>query len=301
MSERPAAQTGARIEGTADGRPMNDPALAPHAARGCVLLHLSDPHFGTEQPPVVEALVRWVRAQAADAVLVSGDITQRATRAQFMAARDFFQRLGAARLLVIPGNHDIPLFDLGTRLISPYRRYRAALGDELEPVLDLPHSLVLGAKTTRRWRHSDGQIDAAQIERIARRLAAAAPGQLRVVMVHQPVAVTRPEDHENLLHGREAALARWAEAGVDLVLGGHIHLPFAVRLPEARGAWAVQAGTAVSSRIRSGAPNSVNLLRWAAPDGDTRRRCTLERWDFDARRTAFALARTDTLELPARG
>lgn len=285
------------------------PAPMPHALppgnlpveRDCVLLHLSDPHFGTEQASVVEALVRWVHAQAADAVVVSGDITQRATRAQFAAARAFLQRLDAPRVLVVPGNHDIPLFDLGTRLLAPYRRYQAALGDDLEPTLDLPHCLVLGAKTTRRWRHSDGEISPAQIERIARRLADAGPAQLRVVMVHQPVAVTRPEDHENLLHGREAALARWAEAGVDLVLGGHIHLPFAVPLPQAGGAWAVQAGTAVSSRVRSGAPNSVNLLRWPGADDDGRRCCTLERWDFDARLEAFALALTDTLELPARG
>ncbi|WP_295531002.1 metallophosphoesterase [uncultured Pseudacidovorax sp.] len=288
---------------------MSDrPASAPHASpldglpaeRDCVLLHLSDPHFGTEQAPVVEALVRWVRAQAADAVVVSGDITQRATRAQFAAARAFFQRLDAPRVLVIPGNHDIPLFDLGTRLLAPYRRYRAALGDELEPALDLPRCLVLGAKTTRRWRHSDGEIDAAQVERIARRLAAAGPAQLRVVTVHQPVAVTRPEDEENLLHGREAALARWAEAGVDLVLGGHIHLPFALPLPQGGGAWAVQAGTAVSSRVRSGVPNSVNLLRWRGPRHDGRRSCTLERWDFDAHRSAFAQVLTTPLELPAR-
>ncbi|WP_082702507.1 metallophosphoesterase family protein [Pseudacidovorax intermedius] len=276
-------------------------AQAGPAERDCVLLHLSDPHFGTEQPAVVEALVRWVRAQTADAVLVSGDITQRATRAQFEAARAFFGRLAAPRVLVIPGNHDIPLFDLGARLLAPYRRYQAALGRELEPELDLPHCLVLGAKTTRRWRHSDGQIGADQIERIAHRLATASPAQLRVVMVHQPVAVTRPEDHENLLHGREAALARWAEAGVDLVLGGHIHLPFAVPLPQAGGAWAVQAGTALSSRVRSGAPNSVNLLRWTGAGTGGRRRCTLERWDFDAARGDFALVLTDALELPPHG
>ena len=92
--------------------------------------------------------------------------------------------------------------------------------------------LVLALNTTRRWRHVDGELSAAQIERVARRCERAPAAQWRIVVVHQPVAVTRPQDAHNLLHGRDAAVRRWSAAGVDLVLGGHIHLPFVLPLQD---------------------------------------------------------------------
>ena len=153
-----------------------------------------------------------------------------------------------------------------------------------------PSLLVVGVNTTRARRHKDGEIDLRQVDRVARLLQVAEPAQLRVVVVHQPIAVTRHEDLPHRLHGHAAALQRWAEAGADLVLGGHIHLPFVLPLQGlARPMWVVQAGTAVSSRVRSGAPNSVNLLRWnpAASPGT----CQIEQWDYVAADQAFALAK----------
>lgn len=241
-----------------------------------VLLHLSDPHFGTERAPVVEALVAFSRALRPDLVVLSGDITQRARRRQFAAARRFVDRLGA-RCLAVPGNHDIALFDPVARLMRPYAAFGAAFGAELEPAHETADCLVLGLNTTRAWRHKNGEVSAGQVERVAARLAGASASQLRVVVVHQPVAVLRDEDRRNLLRGHEHALERWAEAGCDLVLGGHIHLPYVVALKGlARPMWAVQAGTAVSARIRDGIPNSVNVLRW---DGRPARACLVERWD----------------------
>ena len=250
-----------------------------------VLLQISDLHFGTEQAPVVEALVALSQQQRPDLLVLSGDITQRARASQFRRARAFTDRLGVP-LLAIAGNHDIPLFHLGARLLHPYARHCAAFGDDLEPVHSSPELLVLGVNTTRWYRHKNGEVSPAQIERVARRLASAQRGQLRVVVVHQPVAALRADDVHNLLRGRAAALQRWAGAGADLVMGGHIHLPYVMALPDlARPMWAVQAGTAVSSRIRDGVPNSVNLLRWGidAPAG----RCLIERWDCAAAGQTF--------------
>ena len=262
-----------------------------------VLVQISDPHFGTEQPPVVRALADWVRAQAPELLLLTGDITQRATAAQFAAARAFVDGLGVARCLVIPGNHDIPLFALWARLFSPYRRYAAAFGTDLAPVIERPDCLVLGLNTTRWWRHENGEVSPRQIADLTRRLARASPAQLRIVAVHQPAAVTRPEDDKNLLRGHAALVRQASEAGADLVLGGHIHLPYALRLPTARTTWAVQAGTAVSSRVRAGAPNSVNLIRGPVIGAGGARSCTLERWDHDARTGRFEPAQVRTLEL----
>lgn len=254
-----------------------------------VLLQISDTHFGTEQGAVVEALCTLAHEQRPDVVVLSGDITQRARPAQFRAARSFVDRLEAP-VLAVPGNHDIPLFDLWARLRSPYGRYSAAFGTDLEPVHRSPELLVVCVNTTRPRRHQDGEVSALQIDRVARLVAHADPAQLRVVVVHQPVAVTRGEDEPNRLRGHAAALQRWAEAGADLVMGGHIHLPYVMLLQGlARPLWVVQAGTAVSSRVRDGMPNSVNLLRWGADAAPGY--CRIEQWDYRDDDRAFRLAK----------
>lgn len=247
-----------------------------------LLLQVSDPHFGTERPAVVAALEALVRAERPDVLLLTGDITQRARRSQFAAARAFVDRLQVPVLLAVPGNHDIPLFNLPARLLRPYAGFVRAFGPDLEPEFENEAVLVLGLNTTRPWRHVDGELSTAQIERVAQRAEQAArakPHQLRLVLVHQPLAVTQPQDAPNLLHGHAAALQRWAAAGVHAVLGGHIHLPYVLQASAAPAPplWVVQAGTALSHRVRSEAGNSVNFIRvehtGAAP------RWQVERWD----------------------
>ena len=268
------------------------------------LVQISDPHFGTERAPVVEALVALVSRLAPECVLLSGDITQRATAAQFAAARAFADRLAPAAVLAIPGNHDVPLFDPLARLCWPYARYQKAFGDNLEPVHASPSWLVMGVKTTRRWRHKQGEVSAAQIERVARGLRQAGPAQIRVVVVHQPVAVAATGDARDLLRGHAAAVQRWSAAGADLVVGGHIHLPYVLPLHGAhtglaRRAWCVQAGTAVSTRLRPPAGNSVNVLRHAV-DAAGQRQAAVERWDYVDARGSFESVAIHRLELDTR-
>ena len=262
-----------------------------------VVLQISDSHFGTERAPVVAALHRLSKAQAPDLVILSGDITQRALRTEFEAARDFIDKLNVPATLVIPGNHDIPLFDLVSRFFTPYGRYARSFGTELEPVFDSPDLLVIGVNTTRRYRHVQGEVSRAQRDEVADRLRRARPEQLRIVVTHQPVHVTRPEDQENLLRGHEEAIRTWAAAGADLILGGHIHRPSISALHAAmpdlpRRVWAVQAGTSLSSRIRFDAGNSVNIIRYDAKQPE---RCVVERWDYEDKANAFRLTTAEQL------
>lgn len=262
-----------------------------------VLLHLSDTHFGTEQPRVAEALVALAAQQQPEVVVLSGDITQRARPSQFQAAKAFIERLGSP-VLAIPGNHDIALLDIWARFARPYKRFANTFGADLEPVYDSADWLVVGVNTTRARRHKHGEVSAAQIARVAHLLAAAKPAQLRVVVVHQPAAVPKACERPNLLRGHQEATQAWAAAGADLVLGGHIHLPYVMPLGRlARRMWVVQAGTAVSSRTRPGVPNSVNVLRWdvhtkgdveSAQSGfQSADRCLIEQWDFSREKQAF--------------
>lgn len=261
-----------------------------------VVLQVSDTHFGTEQPAVLEAVVALAAQLRPDLVVLSGDITQRARPAQFVAAKAFVDRLGAP-VLAVPGNHDIALLDLWSRLTQPYARYAAVFGNELELVHETPDLLVMGVNTTRPWRHKHGEVSAEQIERVAQRLRAADRRQLRLVVVHQPLAVIRERDRTNLLRGHQAAARAWSAAGADVVMGGHIHLPYVHALTGlARRLWVVQAGTAVSSRTRSGVPNSVNVLRWGddhlpPPAGSgvaqEASQALIERWDWTDEESGF--------------
>jgi 3',5'-cyclic AMP phosphodiesterase CpdA len=188
-------------------------------------------------------------------------------------------------LVIVPGNHDIPLYNLFARIVHPYSNYQRVFGDDLEPVFESAELIVIGVNTTRAYRHKDGELSAQQVERVVRRLDHASPHQLRIVVTHQPVVAARANDIRNLLHGREHAIERWSQAGVDLILGGHIHLPYVSPLHVAykdlpRRIWAVQAGTSLSSRVRGKVPNSVNVIDYDASTPGARR-VVVTRWDFN--------------------
>jgi 3',5'-cyclic AMP phosphodiesterase CpdA len=262
-----------------------------------MILHITDTHFGAERPEVVRGLIELAREQRPSLVVLSGDVTQRARRAQFDAARAFVDELCAAcgidaqrDVLIIPGNHDIPLFNLPLRLLDPYGHYVRAFGTRLEPLIRRPDVWLIGVNTTRPWRHKHGELSSAQIERVAARLRAAPAGALRVVVTHQPLMVVEREDRRDLVRGHAAAIRAWAGAGADLFLSGHTHQSFvAPVLGAKRRAWVVQTGTAVSSRVREHVPNSVHLIEWA---GDASRHgWTVERWDWAGERFA-TVART---------
>lgn len=264
-----------------------------------VVFHVSDTHFGSASPEVVEASVELAGRLRPDVLVFSGDITQRARRGEFDAAKDWVERLAIPARVVIPGNHDIPLFNLAARVIAPYGGYSRVFGADLEPEHLSSDLMVLGVNTTRPRRHTDGEVSPSQVDRVCRRLRAATTGQLRVVVTHQPVHVIRESDITNRVRGAEGAIRAWASAGVDLILGGHIHLPYIRPLSERYGdltrpVWCVQAGTAVSTRIRNDHANSINVIRHTAQGGV--RRCDVQRFDFQPQTARFAMVLEKKLE-----
>ena len=261
-----------------------------------VILHLSDPHFGTEDPAAVEALVMLSELERPDVVVASGDITRRAREGEFVGAQRFFNRLRTRHTLVLPGDHDIPLWDLPRRMLTPYASFRRYFGDNLEPRLASDQVWIAGLLSVRRWRHRDGALSADQIERTADWLAKAPRQALKVVVTHHPVAVLRWHEEDDVLSGAPRALERWLDAGVDIVLGGHTHSPSTLPVQTSRAGpralWVSQAGSAVSRQAGTSA-QSVNLLRrhWAGA-------WRLEQWDFEPERRQFA--RREWRELPLR-
>ena len=232
------------------------------------LVHLSDLHFGRIDPVIVDPLRRAVQEMKPDLVAISGDFTQRARRSQFAAASEFVESLEQPTL-VVPGNHDVPLFDVAERFAAPFSRYREYISTNLEPVHQDDEMIVVGINTARSLTWGEGRINEQQVDRAIQRISAASSSLLRIIVTHHPFDLP-PGVHEKRLLGRSImAMTRLANANADLFLSGHLHISHVSHAAEryklnGHSALIVQAGT-VSTRSRGEQP-SFNVLRMHRPD-----------------------------------
>jgi len=127
-----------------------------------VLAHLSDLHFGRSEAAVVSSLVSALEKVRPDLIVISGDLTQRARPAQFREARAFLDALGAPTL-VVPGNHDVPLYNVLQRFFTPLGRYRRYIGRDTEPVYHDEEIAVVGVNTARAATFKGGRVAAGQL------------------------------------------------------------------------------------------------------------------------------------------
>lgn len=230
------------------------------------IVHLSDLHFGAHDPRLVAAVERSVDDLKPDLVVVSGDFTQRAKTEEFAEACRFLERLREAghEVLGVPGNHDVPLYDVLRRFLSPLTRYKRFIDDVLCPVHELRGAIVLGINTARSLTFKDGRINAEQVEFIRDTFSRSDPESVRVLVTHHPLfALTVGDELQSAIGRQEMALDAIEEAGVDVLLAGHNHQASVNSardlVTRAGGALVVQAGTATSTRVR-GQDQSFNLL-----------------------------------------
>lgn len=225
------------------------------------LVHLSDLHFGRDRPELLNPLVAKVNALEPDLVAISGDFTQRARHSQFQAARGFIDELRAP-VLVVPGNHDVPLENLLSRMIWPWRRYRRWISRDLNPQFIDDEMIVLGVNTVNPSAHQSGWFTHSAVARVARAFADPEEHRTRIIVAHHPLE-HQPGDHKTAMRGASRALEELARLKTDVVLSGHLHTWRAAPFAERAGRHSilqVHAGTGLSTRQR-GEENDFNLLK----------------------------------------
>lgn len=198
------------------------------------LAHVSDIHFGCENKSAVRGTLAWLQQEAPDALILTGDITQSGRRREFAAARDWLARIGIPHICA-PGNHDTPYWDLFARVARPFDRYAAFIGPQAFSGLSGPGFAVRTFNTARgaqlRSNWSKGQARGADALRVCSLLADDAPGGLRVAVCHHPLMEVTGGPMTGRVWGGAEASRILAEGGVDLILTGHVHMPFAHPLP----------------------------------------------------------------------
>ncbi len=221
------------------------------------LVQVSDLHFGALRAETVEPLLRHLRSLCPDVFVVSGDLTQRATRAQFVSAREFLERVPCHRQVVVPGNHDVPLWNVWKRFGEPRQRFDKHISGEPFPTAIDEELAVVGVNTARSWAISNGRINARQLMEVARRFREAPPGALRVLTCHHPFVLPEGTPAKERARRSDMALGSLVEYQVDMLLTGHRHVPWVSNLGTAIPT--VHGGTTTSSRTR-GVENSFNEL-----------------------------------------
>lgn len=221
---------------------------------------LSDLHFGRARPELVQPLLDALTEAKPELIVIAGDFVQRARASQYKLARELIDRLPAP-MLAVPGNHDIPLFNLPERLFAPRRAYRHWIARDTEPMVETPEAVIAGLDTTDRMHHQRGSVSETQIARVARIIERTSADRTVVVVAHHPFHQDEKIE-KKLMLGAPRALEAWGDAGPHMIVSGHLHTwtvePFTARRNRSM-TLQVHCGTGLSTRVR-GEPNDFALI-----------------------------------------
>ena len=261
-----------------------------------VLVHLSDLHFGRVDTALLGPLAKTVEALSPDVLVVSGDLTQRARSREFEQAAAYLRKL-PGRQVVVPGNHDVPLYNVFDRLLRPLAKFRRHVQADLSPSFIDDEIAVLGVNTARSLVVKNGRINEAQVRTLRETFRGLADTAVKVVVTHHPFDVSADRDADERVGRADMALRVFAECGVDVLLAGHLHVSRVAGTgrrdaPNGHQALVVSAGTATSTRGR-GEANSFNVLRLR------KERIEIDRYEWKDGDSQFTIASREAFEKSA--
>jgi 3',5'-cyclic AMP phosphodiesterase CpdA len=231
------------------------------------LVHISDLHFGRILPGILDPLVDFIGEIQPTLVAVSGDLTQRARTHEYIAAREFLQKIRFPQI-VVPGNHDVPLRNPFARAFRPLTNYKRYITDDLQPFFADEEIAVAGVNTARSLTWKDGRINSRQLAKLRATLEPLSDSHIKIVVTHHPFDL--PAGASGSVVGRsKLAMQTLADCGVDILLAGHFHIAHIGHTAKRYNvpgfsAVIVSSGTSTSTRGR-GNPNSLNVIQIDQP------------------------------------
>lgn len=263
------------------------------------IVHLSDVHFGTADSVIAGRVIDKIKELEPDVVVVSGDLTQRARTEQFVAAREFLDQLPQPQI-VVPGNHDVPLYNVFERFVKPLEKFQKYITDDLNPKFIDAEMAIVGVNTARSLTIKGGRINEEQIVDVQAVFRELPDDILKVVVTHHPFDLPEGGDEDDIVGRAEKAMPLISDSGGDLFLAGHLHVSnietTAKRytLENGRVALIIQAGTATSVRVR-GEVNSFNLIEFDHPS------LRVQRFECNVAETGFVPAEFKNYQQVDRG
>ena len=224
-------------------------------------VHISDLHFGRILTDVLAGLKQKIESIKPDMIIISGDLTQRATEKEYQQAADFLNDINTP-YFIIPGNHDLSTFRIIERFFWPWRKWHKWVQRELEAQYANDNYQLVGINTARKagfymdW--SRGRISSTQIKHITKQVMEAPEHQLQLLVAHHPFWLPSEYEARHLIGGRDKALASFKDTGLDLILSGHVHVDYC-RVVD--GIIVSHAGTTTSDRLLPEHANSFNIIR----------------------------------------
>lgn len=229
-----------------------------------VILHASDLHFGTVTPVMMEGLKNEIIAQKPDLVVLSGDFTQEGLRREFKMAREFIDTIPVP-VFTIPGNHDIPRYNVWQRFRNPFKLYRKYINGDLDPIYQTDNLFMVGINTARpivpNWNWAHGMISRRQLDFVQKIFSAAPPEKCRVFVCHHPLAKLADVAMDTIVWNSRELRQILINMNVEMILTGHIHHAY-VTLPQdhENRLISIGASTATSWRTRQ-QKNGYNMIR----------------------------------------
>jgi len=216
------------------------------------IVHISDPHFGTEDRQIVNVLLSEINSLSPELVVISGDLTQRALNKQFKKAKDFITKINSPKI-VIPGNHDIPLYNLFKRYFSSFDKYKRFIYPVKYPEHKTDKLVVVGVNTSTPFRSQSGRIKEEDIEYLKKYFALIEPTVIKGVVVHHNIIPYSGLKGSSVLGNNEIFLKEMNDLGVNLIFAGHLHKSTTKSYKnneENKETILLQAGTCISKRLR---------------------------------------------------